>query len=136
MLDRIQRESGFRNTKFACNGLRRTNRARCADRFNAARVAKERLDRPQLELGCQARLVESRSGDLAVREKTLGHRHTPEMQAFKRLGTRGLAEYEFGAATTNIHDEPKSLGWWQAVRHAVVDEPRFFDTGDDFDRVT
>ena len=57
------------------------------------------------------------------------------MQTFKRFWLRGLTENQFGAAATDIHDEPKSLRWRQAVRDAVVDEARFFDTGDDFDRV-
>ena len=73
--------------------------------------------------------------DLAVWKETLCHRHTSEMHALKSARFRSLAKNQFCATTANVEYEPQTFVWRQAVRNAVIDEPRFLDAGNDLDRM-
>ncbi len=57
------------------------------------------------------------------------------MQAFQCQRFKALTDDEFGTAATDIDDQTLAGIIGQRVRHAEVDQTRFFASGDDFDGV-
>ena len=68
-------------------------------------------------------------------EEPLSHRNAAEVQALQGPWPVALSENQFGAAAADVENQAQPLVRRQAVRDSVIDEPRFLDTRDDFDRM-
>src|SRR6185295_608002 len=112
------------------------NRPRRADRLIPSVVAKIRAYRLELQTGSDPRTLDALVRDAAVVEIAGAHAHAAHVEAFQLLGVLALTDDHFGAAAADVHDQPAPGLARHGMRHAKVDQTRFFDAGDDFDRMT
>src|SRR3546814_12698499 len=72
-------------------------------------------------------------GDLAVTEETLGVAHAAHLQAFAQLRFEPFADDELGAAAADVCHQAAAGTARDGVRHAEIDQARFFAPGVDLD---
>jgi len=80
-----------------------------------------------------------RTTDLAVGEEALRMYYAAERHAFHQLRIGTTADDQLGAAAADINHQParpRMAARIHTVSHAVIDQARFFDAGDDADFVT
>ena len=59
--------------------------------------------------------------------------HTAQAERVHGLGPKALAHDDFGGAPANVHHQAALVRLGQQARHALVNQPRFFQPRNDFD---
>src|SRR5476651_1398864 len=103
--------------------------ARRADGLVPFQAVQSVFNTHDLQTRCGVGLCITGRGDLAVAEIALGKAHAAHLQAFTQQRLEALPDDEFGTATADIGHQAFARGIGQGVRHAEVDQARFFTAG-------
>ena len=99
-------------------------------------MARSEFARDRFDLDPRRRLrrIECPGGDLPVGEKALRHADASDSQRFESLGLEPAADDELRRAAADVDDQTRRGRRREHVRHAEIDQARFFVTADDVDR--
>ena len=81
----------------------------------------------------RARALEALFGDPAVVETDGAQADATHRQALEQQGIERLADHHLGRAAADVDHQPLVRTHRAGVHHAGVDQPRLFQSGDDFD---
>ena len=109
--------------------LHRADATRGTHRLLPAQLLILLLNRLQFLAGGGDRLVKPGFGNNAVRKKLFGIGNTTHVQAFQCQWLEAFTNNKFGTAAANIHHQPFAGIVRLGMRHAQINQARFFTAG-------